>query len=234
MADDVSPLYPDGNGRDPLRIAGEALCAKFVERLPISGASISVVGGYGQLTIGASDRVAARLEELQFELGEGPHHEALESGRPALIPTLDSDQKARWPFFGAAAENIGARAVFAFPMAVGAATVGVVDTYRATPGGLDGEAIAAALTLASRTAGPALRLAAQSANIATPSGRGISPELRREVHQATGIILVQLGVTATDALSRLQAHAFASGQTVEYVAREVVARRIDFRDLAES
>lgn len=59
------------------------------------------------------------------------------------------------------------------------------------------------------------------------------PELRREVHQATGMVLAQLGLSATEAFSRLQAHAFFSGYTVEYVAREVVMRRLDFRDFTE-
>lgn len=42
------------------RAAGEGLCTLFVDRLAVTGASISVVGDYGQLTIGASDSVSAR------------------------------------------------------------------------------------------------------------------------------------------------------------------------------
>lgn len=215
------------------RAAGEGLCTLFVGRLAVTGASISVVGDYGQLTIGASDSVSARVEELQFELGEGPHHDALSSGMPVLVPEMSAAHISRWPMFGPAAMHLGVGALFAFPLAVGAATVGVVDMYRRTSGPLDAQTVSAALSLASWVATPALRLAAQSANVETPDAQHLAPEMRREVHQATGIILVQLGITATEALSRLRANAFSSGQTLEFVAHEVVARRIDFRGMTD-
>jgi AmiR/NasT family two-component response regulator len=59
-----------------------------------------------------------------------------------------------------------------------------------------------------------------------------SPTMRREVHQATGMILMQLETTATEAFSLLRAHAFSSGRTVEDVAKDVVARLLDFRQLS--
>ena len=52
--------------------------------------------------------------------------------------------------------------------------------------------------------------------------------MRREVHQATGMVLVQLNTTATDAFLRLRSHAFASGRTVQDVAHDVVTRQLDF------
>jgi AmiR/NasT family two-component response regulator len=59
----------------------------------------------------------------------------------------------------------------------------------------------------------------------------VSPALRREVHQATGVILVQLDTTATIAFSRLQAYAFAQGQTVQSVSHDVVTGELTFEDL---
>ena len=61
----------------------------------------------------------------------------------------------------------------------------------------------------------------------------VTPAMRREVHQATGMILVQLDTTATIAYSRLQAYAFANGRTVQDVARDVVRRHLSFRSLPE-
>ena len=55
-----------------------------------------------------------------------------------------------------------------------------------------------------------------------------APALRREVHQATGMILVQLNTTATVAYSRLQAYAFSRGRTVQDVAHDVVAGTLTF------
>jgi hypothetical protein len=56
----------------------------------------------------------------------------------------------------------------------------------------------------------------------------LMPALRREVHQATGMILVQLDTSATVAYSRLQAYAFANGQSVQAVAHDVVTGKLTF------
>ncbi|MFF9896031.1 ANTAR domain-containing protein [Streptomyces longispororuber] len=52
---------------------------------------------------------------------------------------------------------------------------------------------------------------------------------RREVHQATGMVMVQLGIGQEQAFDRLRARAFTEGRTVSEVARDVVARRLCFR-----
>ncbi|MGZ4555887.1 MAG: ANTAR domain-containing protein, partial [Mycobacteriaceae bacterium] len=51
---------------------------------------------------------------------------------------------------------------------------------------------------------------------------------RREVHQATGMVAVQVGVPIPEALARLRAAAFASQRPILDVARDVVAGNIDF------
>lgn len=233
MVDESAPIDAEDSGSATPREAGEDLCQRFVELLPVTGVSISVISGSGQSTIGASDPTAARVEELQFELGEGPHSEALHTGQPVLIPDIRAGEHPRWPVFVAAVRELEVGALFAFPLVMGAVTIGVVDMYRSAPGALDVDMASRALSLASSTAGPALRLAARSADQDAPTAGRAVPEMRREVHQATGMILVQLGTNATDAFSRLQAHAFSSGRTIQYVAHEVVMRRLDFRGLAE-
>jgi AmiR/NasT family two-component response regulator len=51
---------------------------------------------------------------------------------------------------------------------------------------------------------------------------------RAEVHQATGMISVQLGVNVAEAFTRLRAHAFAEDWSLSELAAEVVARRLRF------
>lgn len=210
------------------------LCSPFVELLPVTGASISVFDGGGrQSTICASDSIAARIEELQFALGEGPHWETLRTGTPTLVPHLIGAVHGRWPIFGAAVAELEVGALFAFPLSIGAVVVGVVDLYRTSAGELGAGALMTAASLAGMVAGPATRRAIDSAADDDPQTEAPTPEMRREVHQATGIILVQLDITATDAFFRLKAHAFATGRPLQDVARDVVARRIDFRLMTE-
>jgi AmiR/NasT family two-component response regulator len=90
-----------------------------------------------------------------------------------------------------------------------------------------------AVDLAREVAPRAFQYAITLANDEAPPSTGLAVEMRREVHQATGMILVQLDTSATEAFARLRAHAFASGISIQEVAKDVVQRRLNFRDLPE-
>ena len=55
-----------------------------------------------------------------------------------------------------------------------------------------------------------------------------SPSIRRDVHQATDVILTQPETTATEAFCLLRAHADVSGRSVEDVSPDVVTRLLAF------
>jgi hypothetical protein len=207
------------------------LCRPFLDALPVTSASVSVFDGVGrQSTVCASGPVAARLDELQLELGVGPQWDALSLARPVLVPDLAGPAGDSWVAFTSAALELGVRAYFAFPMLVGVAAVGVVGLSAPRVRVLDAEQIAAAAQLSRRSTAPALAQAIADADGGS-NERASSPGMRREVHQATGMILAQLDVSATEAFFRLRAHAFASSRPIEEIARLVVTREIDFREL---
>lgn len=211
-----------------------ALGRPFLDLLPVTGVSIAVFSGSTkQSMIYASDPVAARIDELQFDLGEGPSFDSIRTAKPTLLGNLRDEPGARWPIFAASVADIEARALFVFPMLLGAVCVGVASLYRNTVGDLNDDDINTGTTVARSIAGPALRRAVRLSEVDTTED-GISPvELRRDVHQATGMVLAQLNITPTDAFSRLRAYAFATNQTVQEVAREVLSRRLDFSLLSD-
>lgn len=214
--------------------SGAALCAPFLEQLPVAGVSISVVSRGGvQSTVAASDLIAARLEELQFQFGEGPSVDVIASGRLLLVHDLaDEVFSAGWPIFGPAARATGAQALFTLPLSMGAATVGVVSLYALMlrPRWSD-LVVEAAVALAVATMPGAVELAVRSA-LAEPAAGRQQSELRREVHQAAGMVSVQLDCDIEAAMSRLRAHAFVEDLPLELVARQVVAGRLNFGRLA--
>jgi hypothetical protein len=55
-----------------------------------------------------------------------------------------------------------------------------------------------------------------------------SADLHLDVHQAAGMVAVQLGIDVADAVLRLRAHAFATGTPLQKVAEDVVDRRLRF------
>ena len=123
---------------------------------------------------------------------------------------------------------MGVRAVFALPLQVGAIRLGVIDLHRGRPGPLAREQIDNAFLLADT----ACALLIDSSDETMPIHHGREPEQARlqhpEVHQATGMIMVQLNVTAAVALLRLRAFAYAHDRRLRDVARDVVARRLRF------
>jgi ANTAR domain len=172
-----------------------------------------------------SSALSADLEELTTTLGEGPGVDALRDG-PALAADLrEAWCLARWPMFAPAAVDLGVCAAFALPLQVGGIRLGAMDLYRGRPGALDHDHLADALLLADTAC--ALLLDGPG------SLAGRRPEeaslQHPEVHQATGMIVAQLGVTAAVALIRLRAYAYAHEQRLRDVAANVVARRIRFQ-----
>ncbi len=215
-------------------LRGHGLCEPFVTGLFVDGASISVFDFAGsQVTVCASDATAARAESLQFELGEGPHWEALATGAPVMCPDITKALSGSWPVFAGAAQDAGIAAAFAFPMRIGAATVGVVDLYCAHPRWLDAHQISLASSMADRVAIAAVRMATRMADDPHAAENDVAPALRREVHQATGMIQAQLEVSATEALTRLRSRAFATGMPIGELAASVVAGRTDFSALPD-
>ena len=65
------------------------VCQACVRLLPVDGASVSMMTATAARTVlYASDEVVARIEAMQFSLGEGPCVEAFETRRPVLVPDL--------------------------------------------------------------------------------------------------------------------------------------------------
>ena len=220
-----------GDGTDSMAEGLDVgLCAGFLESLPISGAAISVFAGLAPETmVCASDAISARIDELQFDLGEGPRWEALQTRRPVLLPDVRKGSHAAWPVFAKSLLELDVAAIFVFPLALGALDIGVVELYSSDSGPLSRAKQSTALQLADAATWHLLRQL-----LTLPPGDGTdgppdgSPLSRREVHQATGMVLAQAGTSARDALLLMRAHAFSQGRTVREVARDVVSRSLDF------
>ncbi len=199
--------------------------AAVIDAAGVDAAAVAVVlAASPRETLYASNRVAADMEDLTTTLGEGPGVDALADG-PALAANLaDEGCRRRWPVFASAALDVDVRAVFALPLQVGGIHLGVMDLYRARPGRLGQEQLADALVLAD-TACALLLDSANSENGRQPEGAGLQ---HPEVHQATGMIIAQVGVTAAVALIRLRAYAYAHDRRLRDVAASVVARQLRF------
>jgi hypothetical protein len=209
----------------------DAFCNPFLDVFPVSGASVATVGDLlGSETLSASDALAARLDELQFDLGEGPCWDALSSGRPILEPDVRQHARTTWPAFSAAVAHDDISSIFAFPLSVGPLRMGAVDLFSLAPVSLNRTQTRQADAMAGVISRHVLRRALTAVGhdeeeAGTELGNAYS---RRLLHQATGMVLAQLDVSAEDARLVIHGHAFAVARPVLDIAQDVLDGRLNF------
>ncbi len=222
---ELSDLVADGAGPSGTTELLERVCAVAVTKLDASGAGISLMADNGVPGAGAaSDPDSAHLEELQFLLGEGPCVDAYGSRRPVLVPDLAAGAMTRWPAYAPAVHDRGVRAVFAFPLQVGAALLGVLDVFRDRDGSLSPGQLTQAVLLADITVNAILDRQERNGRATERPDEAV--EGRAELFQAQGMVMVQLGISLGEAMARIRAYAYAEDRRLGDVARDIVARRL--------
>jgi GAF domain-containing protein len=196
--------------------------------IPLEGAAISTLTDFlGNETVSASGPLAARLDELQFDLGEGPCWDAMRTGKPVLEPDVKSQPNGSWPAFSQAIAGQDVGAIYAFPLAFGPLKLGAMDLYSGTPRDLSSREERQSGILAGLISRIVLDRAIRRAD--EPDILGAEDQFsRRLIHQATGMVLAQLDISAEDARLLIHGHAFARNTSMREIAEEILERRLDF------
>jgi hypothetical protein len=176
----------------------------------------------------ATDDVSALIEQVQYELGEGPCVDAWRMDEPVAEPDLLHPVDPRWLAFSPRASASGARAVFGFPLSVGGVRLGALNLYRDRPGPLSDDEHAYGIVTARIAAETVLLLQAGAPDGQVAAELDEASNFQYVVHQASGMVAAQLDCTVALALIRLRAHAFGSERPLGEVARDVVERRLRF------
>ncbi|MGH9093662.1 MAG: ANTAR domain-containing protein [Acidimicrobiales bacterium] len=215
--------------RQGVELTAAGMCVACAEVLSVAGAAIVLSAGGGvQGATHTSNAWVEPLEEMQFTLGVGPGADAYERSVPVVEADLVTDAPGRWMSFGANAVDAGVGAVFSFPLQIGAVRMGALTLYQTGAGPLDNDTYADALVMAEviTRAVLGMQVGAEDGSLAAELSDG--EILHAEVHQASGMVSVQLDIGVGEALARLRARAFAEGTTVRLVSIEIVARRLRF------
>jgi len=210
-------------------LATRRLCDVCAEVTNMSGAGIMLMAGdipHGSVC--TTNEVSALIERLQYDLGEGPCVDAYHDDRPVIEPDLAAPGVARWMAFRGPAVAAGVRAIFGFPLEVGAARLGALNLYRDRPGPLTDDEHADALVMADMAAEAILVLQAAAPPGQLADALEAAAEFNYVVHQAAGMVAAQLDTSVVHALIRLRAHAFGNARPLDEVAADVVARTLRF------
>jgi len=203
------------------------LCGACPPIVGVTGAGVMLMSGdipHGSLC--TTDEVSDLIEELQYTLGEGPCVDAYQQDNVVAEPDLADPLTRRWPVFTPPALQAGVRAVFGFPLRFGTVRLGALNFYRDRPGPLSDDQHADALVIADVTARWVLETQAGAPPGTVAEELEAGADFHFAVHNAAGMISVQLGISITEALIRLRAHAFSHNRLIADVAQDVIARTL--------
>ena len=219
----LAGLTADG----PQSWSAARLCEVCPQIVGVNGAGVMLMSGdtpRGSLC--ATDAVSQLIEELQYTLGEGPCVDAYRQDQVVAEPDLADPAIRRWYGFTPPALRAGVRAVFGFPLRVGTVRLGALNLYRDQPSPLTADQLADALVMADMTAQWVLDAQEGASSDSVAEELEITADFHFAVHNAAGMVSVQLGTSVGEALIRLRAFAFSQDRPIGDVAQDVIARRI--------
>ncbi|MFW3172762.1 GAF domain-containing protein [Geodermatophilus sp. CPCC 206100] len=213
----------------PVRLA--RACARMLE---VDGAGLSVRDPAGRrIPLGGSSHDAANAERLQFTAGTGPCETAQENREPVFAAL--ADLRRRWPSFaGLLVERTPFCAVVAFPLGETLAGPGALDLFF-----VDEDAVTDLDVFEAVAVGDLVTSALGDAAVWSqwsPQGgpawlHGPAAEHRARVWEAAGRTSMALDVDVPAALDLLRAAAWSADRTVEDLAADLAAGRLDPTDL---
>jgi hypothetical protein len=210
---------------------GRRLCRACADVTVMDGAGIMLMSGdLPRGSVCTTDAVSALVEQLQYDLGEGPCVDAFQQDRPVLEPDLVHPSVVRWLAFSGPTIAAGVSAVFGFPLRVGSVRLGALNLYRVRRGGLTDDQHADALVVADVAARAVLVMQAGAPPGRLAAAIEADADFQYVVHQASGMVAAQLGVSVGHALVRLRAYSFGHDRPLPEVAADIVARRLRLDD----
>ena len=172
------------------------------------------------VTVACSDRVAAQVDEVQYELDEGPCLHAMRDG--SMVRIEDTAEKARWPEFEAQAASHGIRSCLALPLNAGGKPVGALNLYSRRASAFGATEARRAENFAENASGAlsrAMRLASHAALIEQLRSSLVS---RTVIDQALGIIMAREHCTQARAFAILRSASQNSNVKLRDIAGAVV------------
>lgn len=199
----------------------ERLCRCVTSQLGLLGAVVRLIPQSGDAGLVVAVDAEA-LGELELAAGEGPAATAHRTRRPVLASDLAARDGAAWPGFALAAAEQGVGAVYAVPLAVGAARLGTLEAFSGAPHHLAQQQVLLLLTFAEIAT--ELLLDHGQAHVGAQRPEVMRAlDHRSEIAQAQGMTMIDLDVDLPAALAALRAHAFAEGLSLLDLSRRVVA-----------
>jgi len=173
------------------------------------------------LTVTYSGEMAARGDERQYELDDGPCLQAMRSSEVVTVADMAAEQ--RWGDYPRRAVEAGVHASLSLPLAVGNRGRGALNLYASRPNAFTDTDELVARSWAGQ-AGGALSVAWQMAerqDAVENLNRGLVS--RQVIGQAVGLLMAQRRCTAEEAFGLLKSASQRSNEKLRDVAQRLVS-----------
>ncbi|OBG99673.1 MULTISPECIES: GAF and ANTAR domain-containing protein [unclassified Mycobacterium] len=192
-----------------------AAAVQLIPAADIAGVLLVKKGGDFE-SIADTDSLAAELDRLQHQFGEGPCSDA--ALKQTLVRTDDLRDEPRWPRYAPAAVRHGVLSSLSFKLYTADRTAGALNLFSFDSGVWDTEA---------ETIGAVFAAHAAAAIMAGRHGEQMESALssRDRIGQAKGIIMERYGVDDVRAFEMLRALSQEGQTKLVDIAERVIATR---------
>lgn len=172
------------------------------------------------VTVGASDRIAQRIDDMERAAGDGPCVDAIEEEKPQV--ETDLTKPNQWPQLAARlVAETPVRGAMGFRILVDKRKSGALNLFSDTAGVFDQESAGQAIVLAS-FASVAINAVAQGEDVATLR-RGLLSN--REIGKAVGMLMMLNGIDEHAAFDVLRKYSQDLNIKLADVARSIIEHR---------
>jgi GAF domain-containing protein len=184
--------------------------------------SVTLIRSRRAHTAAYTGELALRLDEWQYEFGQGPCLEAAETKMVLFLPDMKGE--ARWPDWAARAAAEGANSSVSIGLPIEEEVSGALNVYGSEPHAFGNNTVVLAQTFAGYAAVALSNAHLYDTTATTAQHMQAAMESRAVIEQAKGIIMGRQRCTADEAFAVLAKVSQDSNRKLRDVAAALVAR----------
>src|SRR3954454_24131323 len=200
-----------------------AIAELAVSRIPgAEDCSVTLTSGSARYSPASAGDLARRLDENQFNLGQGPCLDAGSSGEMLVIADVDEDD--RWPAYLSLATVIGLGSSVSVPLPLQQEYLGAFNFYSRSPHAFYTDSIHVSQRLAAHVATVMSRTRLTDSVSEAAEQLQDSMHTRVVIEQAKGILMAARQCTSSDAFEHLRRIAQHEQRLLADVAASIVSQ----------
>lgn len=176
-------------------------------------------------TLAGTDPLVFMLDELQYDLDDGPGLTAVWEEHTVIVD--DAESEHRWPRFMSRAVDLGLRSYLGVPIVAEGRTLGGLNMYSTVHASVDTTRLATAKLLAAQSA-VALGQAQREHNLV------LALQSSRTIGKAIGVLMERFDLDDHEAFERLIAWSQRTNVKLRDIAAHLVKQSNDLRQFTEA